>query len=80
MIALHPTSRRPNKVNATPGGAPFDSQMVEYASIYRAHHHPRPAGRTSTSVDRSAEVLGLFYAGNGYGRTGLGYAETLLKT
>jgi hypothetical protein len=37
----------------------WDSQMVEYASVWR-----------------TSSRLGLFYAGNGYGRGGIGYTET----
>ena len=39
----------------------WDSQMVEYASIWQTN-----------------SKLGLFYAGNGYGATGIGYSESAL--
>ena len=61
----------PNKVNATPGVAQFDSQMVEYASVWRCPLASKPW---------ATETIGLFYAGNGYGRGGLGYTETMIKT
>jgi hypothetical protein len=48
------------------GGAgervPWDSQMVEYAALWRGY----------------PGVLGLFYAGNGYGRSGIGYTESAI--
>lgn len=47
----------PNRTATT-----WDSQMVEYASVWRA------GGR-----------MGLFYAGNGYGSTGIGYAESAFR-
>ena len=37
----------------------WDSQMVEYASVWR-----------------TSSMLGLFYAGNGYGKGGIGYTES----
>jgi hypothetical protein len=40
----------------------WDSQMVEYAALWRGEE-----GR-----------LGLFYAGNGYGRSGIGYTESAI--
>ena len=42
-------------------GEAWDSQMVEYAAVWRARAR-----------------AGLFYAGNGYGRTGIGYSESPL--
>ena len=40
----------------------WDSQMVEYASVWRTESR-----------------IGLFYAGNGYGATGIGFSESGLS-
>ena len=48
------------------GGHGWDSQMVEYASVWRA-----TAGAESR--------MGLFFAGNGYGATGIGYTESRVQ-
>ena len=45
--------------SSSPPPRAWDSQMVEYASVWR-----------------TSSRLGLFYAGNGYGRGGIGYAES----
>ena len=42
----------------------WDSQMVEYASVWR------------TAEPSGGARLGLFYAGNKYGRGGIGYTES----
>jgi hypothetical protein len=55
-----------DKDKAAAGGRAWDSQMVEYASVWA---DPPPAAG-------AAQRLGLFYAGNGYGATGIGYAES----
>ena len=61
----------PDKASA--GGQAWDSQMVEYASVWRAAG-PGPGGAGSGSG--SGGRMGIFYAGNGYGRTGIGYTES----
>ena len=64
----------------------WDHQMVEYASIWRASH-AGGGGGSNTGGDggdgatgghsgAGGETIGLFYAGNGYGDTGIGYTET----
>ena len=51
-----------------PRAGKWDHQMVEYASVWRA-----------ADARGGSMRLGLFYAGNGYGRGGIGYTESVTR-
>ena len=54
-------------------GSSWDSQMVEYSSLW----HSVDDG---TDKEGAVSRMGLFYVGNGYGRTGIGYTESEVRS
>jgi len=63
----------------TSSNASWDAQMVEYAAVWRAGSSGSGGSGGDSSAAAQRRMLGLFYAGNGYGRTGIGYTESAIS-